>query len=188
MEIGAMAIKAPPMTAEEFEKFSLLRENANRRLELIGGEVIELVSNQKSGRIALQIGHLIKSYLDQHPIGYATPPDSGYRVGADRYLPDIGYVSKARQPIPSDEAYNPLAPDLAVEVISPTDETGEVVAKTNGYVLAGTTVWLVYPKRKEIHVYVPGQPIKKLGIDDTLAGGAILPGFTAKLADIFAGE
>ena len=183
-----MAIKAPPMTAEEFEEYSLLPENTDRRLELIAGEVVELVSNQKSGRITLKIGHLIMTYLDHNPIGYATPPDSGYRVGADRYQPDIAFISKARQPIPSNDSYNPLAPDLAVEVISPTGETGDVVAKANGYIQAGTTVWLVYPKRKEIHVWVPGQPIKKLGINDTLDGGAVLPGFTASLEKIFEDE
>lgn len=132
-----MSIKAPPMTAEEFEEFALLPQNVDRRLELIGGEVVELVSNQKSGCIALKIGHLTMTYLDQNPIGYATPPNSGYRVGADRYQPDIAFVSKARQPVRSDETYNPLAPDLAVEVMSPSDETGDVVAKTNNYILAG---------------------------------------------------
>lgn len=183
-----MAVKAPPMTAEEFEEFSLLRQNADRRLELIGGEVVELVSNQKAARITFRMVYLIGQYLDQNPIGYATSPEGGYTVGDDRYLPDIGYISKARQPAPSEETYNPLAPDLAVEVISPTDETGEVVAKTNGYMLAGTTVWLVYPKRKEIHIYVPGQPTRKLGTKDTLDGGAVLPGFSAPLESIFAGE
>jgi Uma2 family endonuclease len=183
-----MAIKAPPVTAQEFEESALLRENADRRLELISGEVVELVSNQKSGRMTMKIGHLIMTYLDHNPIGYVTPLDAGYRVGADRYLPDIGYVSKARQPIPSDESYNPLAPDLAVEVVSPTDETGDILTKVNNYQLAGTTVWVVYPKAREIQVFVPGQPARKLGIDDTLDGGNVLPGFTAKLQDIFAGE
>lgn len=183
-----MAIKAPPMTAEEFEKYALLPENVDRRLELIGGEVVELVSNQKSARIALQTGHLIMSYLDQHPIGYATATDGGYRIGGDRYIPDIAFISKSRQPVRSDESFNSLSPDLAVEVVSPSDEMDDVLAKVGNCQLAGTTVWVVYPKQKEIRVFVPGQSSKKLSIDDTLDGGSVLPGFTAKLRDIFKDE
>lgn len=183
-----MAVKAPPMTAEEFEAYSLLPENSERRLELVNGEILEMVSNQKSGRITLRIGQLIMNNLDQNPIGYATSPEGGYRVGNDRYLPDIGYISKARQPVRSEETYNPLAPDLAVEVVSPSDETSDVLTKVNNYQLAGTTVWVVFPKSKEIQVFVPGQLTRKLGIKDTLDGGAVLPGFSAKLEDIFAGE
>lgn len=166
-----MAIQSPPMTAEEFEAFSLLPANAGRRLELIGGEVVQLVSNQKSARIAMRLASKIGVNLEHNPIGYATSPEGGYRVGEDRYLPDIGYISKARQPAASDEAYNPLAPDLAVEVVSPSDETGDILAKVNTYLLAGVMVWVVYPAAKEIQIFAPGQPTKKLGIADTLDGG-----------------
>jgi Uma2 family endonuclease len=183
-----MAIKPPPMTAQEFEEYVMLRENADRRLELIGGEVVELVSNQEASRLGVRIAHLINNYLDQNPIGLLTGSDGGYQVGNDRFMPDVGYMSKARQPLPSKETYNPLAPDLAIEVVSPSDEIDDVLAKVDSYTLAGTSVWVVYPKSKEIRVFTPGQPSKKLGIDDSLDGGEVLPGFTAKLQDIFAGE
>lgn len=183
-----MAIKAPPMTAEEFEKYLLLPENSGRRLELIGGEVVELLPDECSRRMTIRFARLMKAYLDQHPIGYATPPGIGYKVGNDRYMPDIGFVSKARQPFPPKAFYNSLAPDLVFEAISPSDEVDYVVAKVMTYQLAGTTVWAAYQKQKEIQIFVPGHPMRKLAIDDTLDGGDVLPGFKAKLLDIFAGE
>src|SRR4051812_17557120 len=106
------------MTAEEFEAFALQPANVNKRLELIAGEIVEVVSNQEASWLALRIGHFISSYLDQHPIGFATGADGGYHVGDDRCIPDVGYISKSRQPKRSKETYNPLPPELAVEVIS----------------------------------------------------------------------
>ena len=183
-----MATKAPPMTAQEFEKYSLLPENSGRRLELIGGEVVELLPDECSRRMTIRFARLVKAYLDQHPIGYATPPGIGYKVGNDRYMPDIGFVRKARQPFPPKASYNSLAPDLVFEVVSPTDQMDHILAKVMNYRLASAMVWVVYPGSKEIQVFAPGQPSKKLGIGDTLDGGTVLPGFAAKLADIFAGE
>jgi len=180
-----MSIQAPPMTAKEFEEFAMQPQNRDARLEFIGGEIIQLVSNQKSSRLGGRMLHLISLYLDRNPIGFVTSADGGYHVGNDRYIPDVGFMSKTRQPTASDEAYNSLPPDLAVEVVSPSDETGDILAKVNNYLLVGTVVWVFFPQKTEIGVFVPGQPAKSLGVNDTLDGGAILPGFTAAVRDIF---
>lgn len=182
-----MATKASPMTAEDFEAYSLLPENTGRRLELVGGEVVERLASQESRRVTVQMARLVKSYLDRQPVGYATPPGIGYKVGHDRYMPDIAFVAKARQPFPPRAAYNALAPDLAFEVISPADEVSVVVAKVINYQSAGATVWTAYAGRKEIQVFIPGQPVHRLGMNDTLDGGTVLPGFSAPLEEIFEG-
>lgn len=182
-----MVIQAPPMTAKEFEEFALMPQNRDRRLEFMAGEVVELVSNQKSSRLGGRMLHLISIYLDTNPIGFVTSADGGYQVGDDRYIPDVGYVSKARQPAASDEAYNVLPPDLAVEVVSPSDEMREVLTKVTNYLLVGTVVWVVYPNKSEIGVFIPGQPARTLGINDSLDGGEVLPGFSVPIKDIFGG-
>jgi Uma2 family endonuclease len=69
--------------------------------------------------------------------------------------------------------------------VSPSDDMADVLAKVNNYQLVGTAVWVVFPKKKEIGVFIPGQPAKNLGSDDTLDGGAILRGFSIALRDIF---
>jgi len=173
------------MTAKEFEQLALLPQNRDARLELINGEVVTLVSNQDSSRLAAQVLILIGAYLSKNPIGFVTGADGGYQVGSDRYIPDVGYMSKTRQPVASDEPYNSLPPDLAVEVVSPSDDIGDALAKVNNYLLAGTVVWVFFPKKREIGVFIPGQPSKTLGVNDTLDGGAVLPGFAAPVRDIF---
>ena len=182
-----MAVQVPSMTTKEFEEFALLPQNVEQRLEFIAGEVVTLVSNQESSRLAMEFAVLIGSYLKNNPIGFITGADGGYQVGNDRYIPDVAFMSKMRQAAASNEAYNPLPPDLAVEVISPTDDMGDVLAKVNNYQLAGTVVWVVYPNKKEIGVFVPGQTAKSLGVNDTLDGGTVLPGFTVVVKDIFGG-
>jgi Uma2 family endonuclease len=173
------------MSAGEFEAFAVMPANADKRLELIGGEIVELVSNQEAARLTAKIIIEIGIYLKLHDLGYITSPEGGYHVGDDRYMPDAGYISKARQPTPNKDTYNPLAPDLAVEVISPTDATRDVLTKVAKYQTAGTVVWLFFPDAKETHVYVPNQPARILSVDDTLDGSDILPGFTLPLKNLF---
>jgi Uma2 family endonuclease len=173
------------LTAEEFEAFALQPANKDKRLELIAGEIIEVVSNQEASWLALRIGYFISSYLDQHPIGYATGADGGYQVGDNRCIPDVGYISKSRQPKRTKVAYNPQPPDLAVEVISPSDTMRDILAKVANYLAAGTVVWVFFYDTTEAQVYVPGQPVRMLSIEDTLDGGDILPGFTLPLKKVF---
>src|SRR5512133_3242381 len=115
-----MGTQTQRMTVEEFDRFVALPQNADKLFEYIGGEVIEMVSNQRSSAIAYKLGVFIGMYLLQSKMGgIATGADGGYMIAGERYIPDIAYVSKARQSEPSERAYSPIPPDLAVEVLSP---------------------------------------------------------------------
>ncbi|MHB8629046.1 MAG: Uma2 family endonuclease [Aggregatilineales bacterium] len=176
------------VSVEEFEKIVALPENVDRRLEFIGGEIVEVVSNNFASQIAALILVEIGSYNKQHDLGYITSAEGGYKVSGEDYMPDIGFISKARQPKRSHDTWNPLAPDLAVEVVSPTDRASKIAIKVANYLNAGTLLWYFYPDEQEINVYEPGQPVKTLGINDTLDGGKVLPGFKLALKDIFPSE
>lgn len=176
------------VTIEEFEKIVALPENADRHLEYIGGEIVEVVSNNFVSQIGALILLEIGSYNKHHALGYVTGADGGYRVSGEDYMPDVGFISKVRQPKRSHDTWNPLAPDLAVEVASPTDRPKPIADKVANYLSAGTLLWYVYPDDQEVHVHVPGQPVKVLGIKDTLDGGKVLPGFSLALKDIFPTE
>jgi Uma2 family endonuclease len=180
-----MAVQSKPMTVEEFDRFVALPENAERLFEYIGGEVVQVVSNNYSSLVAAQVLIAIGIYLKQHPIGYLTGEAGGYVVAGERYMPDVGFIAKARQPEPSRAAYNPNPPDLAVEVLSPTDSPDHVRVKVGNYLAAGTVVWVIDPERKLVEVYAPGQPVRKVGVDGVLDGGEVLPGFTLAVKDIF---
>jgi Uma2 family endonuclease len=80
----------------------------------------------------------------------------------------------------------PLPPDLAVEVMSPTDFKRSLRRKAERYLAFGTTlVWLVFPAAQTVEVYYRDQDVVTFGVNDTLDGMDVLPGFTLKISDIF---
>lgn len=180
-----MVVQSKRYTVEEFDQWVTLPENADRLFEYVGGEIVEVVSNQYPSQIAVRISGFIFMYLLQHDIGYLSGADGGYQVAGERYLPDVGFISKNRQPEPCHDAYNPNAPDLAVEVLSPSDNPHDVRVKVINYLAAGTIVWVVDPEQKHVEVCESGQPVKTVKFDETLDGGDVLPGFTLVIKDIF---
>ncbi|MBI5668198.1 MAG: Uma2 family endonuclease [Chloroflexi bacterium] len=175
-------------TAEEFERFANLPENADRLFEFIGGEIVEVPSNAFVSAISITIAFFIKLFIREHNIeGFVTGEAGGYMVFGERYAPDVAFISKVRQPELAQEGYNPNPPDLAVEVDFPSTHASQskLMIKLAYYLAAGTTVRIVYPETKQVQVYAPGQPPKILGINDTLDGGDVLPGFTLAVKDIF---
>jgi len=172
-------------TIEEFERFITLPENDDRLFEYIGGEIVEVVTNNYCSLVAANILIALGAYVKSKKLGYVTGEAGGYVVGDQRYIPDVGFVSKKKQAEPSHDTFNPNPPDLAVEVLSPTDKPRKVRTKIVNYLNAGTTVWLVDPAEKEIEVYSPGKSVKTLGIDDTLDGSDVVPGFKMPVKDIF---
>jgi Uma2 family endonuclease len=180
-----MAIATNPIPVEEFDRFVLLPENAERMFEYIGGEIVEVVSNNYSSEIGASFLVEIGGFVKKNRLGRVTGADGDYRIAGERYIPDVAFISKSRQPEPSHEAYNPNPPDLAVEVLSPTNDADEMRIKVVNYLLAGTTVWVVDPINKRVEVYIPNQSPFIVGIDGELDGGTVLPGFKLPLRDIF---
>jgi Uma2 family endonuclease len=172
-------------TLEEFLQFISLPENDDRLFEYIEGEIVEVVTNNYCSLVAARILGRIITYVESRGLGYVTGEAGGYQVGDHRFMPDVGFISKQRQPKASHETFNSNPPDLAVEVLSPTDKPRKVQTKLEAYEAAGTVVWLVDPEKQEIDVRVPGQPKTKLRLDDTLDGGDVLPGFSLVVKDIF---
>ncbi|MAS37302.1 MAG: hypothetical protein CL610_25095 [Anaerolineaceae bacterium] len=173
------------LTTEEFDHIASLPENREKRLEFIGREIVEVVSNNYASEITMKLATYLGMYLLTHPAGHMTGPDGGYIVSGERYMPDIAIVSSARQPESSHDAWNPNAPDLAVEVLSPTDEPSNLRIKIVNYLRAGTTVWVVDPNKQQVETYIPDMAPQTLTVVDTLTGGALLPDFELAVKDIF---
>jgi Uma2 family endonuclease len=180
-----MVIGVQRIAVADFDELVLLPENEDKLLEYIDNEVLEVVSNNRSSRIGARILSYITLYVEENDLGFTTGADGGYRVNGERYIPDCAYISKARQPEPSQEAYNALSPDLAVEVLSPNDKPGKVRIKVTNYMLAGTQLWLIDPEAQQVEVYIPGKKPYTLMADDTLDGGDVLPDFKLALKAIF---
>lgn len=182
-----MAVQSK-ITVEEFEAFVDLPENADKLFEYVGGEIIEVPSNPFSSKIATRFSTYIGMYLLQNDIGHLTGESGGYMVSGERYAPDVAFISYARQPALAKQGYNPNPPELAIEVVSPSDSMRLLTDKVANYLAALTLVWVVYPDEKMIKVYAHGQPTQTLGLNDTLDGGTVLPGFKLKVNDILGAE
>jgi Uma2 family endonuclease len=179
------------MTVEEFEEYASLPENRDRKLEFVNGivlgEDVEVVANQKSSEIAAFIIGVLAIYLRTHRIGRLTGADGGFIVGQARVIPDVALMLFSRQPQNPNATYNPLPPDLAVEVVSPSDSAPYLAEKLAIYLAARITLWLVFPAWQRVHVYVPDAVPVILNVGDTLTGGALLPDFSLALSELFAG-
>jgi Uma2 family endonuclease len=187
-----MTIRDRTYTADEFWDFVIQPENADRFFELIEGEIVELTpSSAVPTIIGIELARCISTHVRDNKIkGYVAGADSGFRLSPNIVLsPDVAYISKERQ-VTLPDHYFTAAPDLVVEVVSPTDRLKSVQRKALRYVKYGVRlVWVVYPEDKTVEVYRPSKTgaatIDVIDIDGVLDGEDVLPGFKLPVRDIF---
>lgn len=174
------------MTADE-----LYQMGSNAPYELWEGVLKEVSpSSSKPSVIGVRISSAIFNFVDAQQLGFVTNSDGGYILNADPatvVAPDIGFFREDRYPggMPA-RGFYPLPPDLAVEVISPTDRKSDIAEKQTLYAKAGVPlVWWVDPERKTVTVYRLGRAPEVVGATGMLDGGDVLPGFTLDLQTIF---
>ncbi len=178
-----MAVREPHVTLDDFVQFVFRDENVDRMFELINGEIVE-VSPSRSGHseVAASIIGAIWSYCREKGLPSHVTGEAGtYNVLGNVIAPDVAYKTT-----PTDRVNypDPVPPEFAVEVISPTDRKADVARKRQIYRDADILYWEVYVDDEHIDVYPPGQPMRSLGMDDILDGGAVLPGFTLPVKDV----
>ena len=179
-----------PMTVEDL---LALPDDGGWRYEVVEGVLFRVAG---SGQEATTIGGIIFGMLFAHVyprrLGILTPADGVYTFpGAETgLLPDIGfYVAERRALIADRTKPIPFAPDLAVEVASPTQRTHELAAKATLYLRGGTRlVWIVWPRYKRIDIWRSGGrgPADTLRAGDMLSGEDVVPGFALPVSDVFA--
>lgn len=178
------------MTAEEF--FDLRDGFAMQ--ELVEGEVIDVTAaGCDSSYIAVRIVLRLGAHVEAHNMGRVLGADGGYIIGRDPdtvRVPDVSFVGKARLAETADLGRLIAgAPDLAVEVLSPTDRGPDSERKCLEYLAAGTKlVWLVFPELRRIHVYRSAKEIEVLTDEDTLTAEPVVPGFSCPVAEVFGPE
>ena len=160
------------------------------RYELVRGELIKMPppGGVHGKVIGWFLRHLI-SYLAGHP-EYEFFTGSGFKLASDPDIvraPDISIVRIDRlPPFEQQFSYMELAPDIAIEVVSPSDRAGKVAEKVDEYLEYGVRlVWLLYPRRRSVVVHTPDRIARTLRSTKMLDGGAVLPGFAVAVADIF---
>jgi Uma2 family endonuclease len=113
-------------------------------------------------------------------------------VGRER-RPDVAFVSSARwafdRPVPGGDNAWKVIPNLAVEVVSPSNTANEIQVKLHEYFESGVElVWVVYPEHREIYVYESPVSLHVLTPANVLDGGKVLPGFQLPLGELFSNE
>jgi Uma2 family endonuclease len=161
------------------------------KTELVRGIIVYEVRDQPRGAhsyTAGQIGYAIQHYLETHPIGLLLPEwDCQTGRGPDTVRrPDVSYISHARAKGVRDSEIPYLTPDLAVEVLSPSNRAGEMATKMAEYFANGTRlVWLADPKKRTVAVHAPDARPYILGNGEFLDGGDVLPGFRVAVNRLF---
>lgn len=161
----------------DFYEFAEHPVSEGGSFELINEEIEPVGSHPRASKIASRIGMYLGMYLLQNDIGHALTAYGGCVIGRNRVQPDE---------LPSEHGYVSRTPDLAVEVISPNNPEVRIMTEVGIQVNAGAFVWGVYPDTQQAVVFAPGQPPQVLTEADTLEGGAVLPGFTLAVKEIFA--
>ncbi|HEY3450426.1 MAG TPA: Uma2 family endonuclease [Myxococcales bacterium] len=162
------------------------------RYELVRGDLLMMTpATPVHGRFAGRLSHALMSHLEEHDLGevYVSEPGFLLQPEPDAIVraPDVAFVRKERIPPRDQQAgFWPIAPDLAVEIISPSEGAAEIQAKVQDYLKAGVRlVWLVYPEIRSVIEYRSGGQVRQLEGDACLDGGDVLPGFSYRLTSLF---
>jgi Uma2 family endonuclease len=165
------------------------------RRELVNGEVIEMTpAGGLHGETVARITLPLMEYIREHRIGRVVTgdvgfvlalPDDPHRVRA----PDAAFIASARLPGRMPVTFVPGPPDLAIEVLSPSDNPVDVQQKVRDYLEAGTRlVWIVAPQANSVTVYRPDGSARLVCSPEALDGEEVMPGLTISLAELFADD
>ena len=185
-----MSTQKTLLTADEFYDFCYKNDG---RYELVDGEVVELspVNDEHSG-IAINIGTAFNNYSRRHGFGQAGV-EAGYIVlsGPDTVRgPDVSFRLVPRNRRRQSAGFLSGAPDIAVEVVSPSNTAAEIERKVREYLAAGSqSVWAVYPPTRanprRVIVHRPDGATTTYTGNDVITDEELLPGFSLPLAEIF---
>lgn len=166
--------------------------SADMLYEVVGGTIVE---KKPMGafeiRIAAVLVATIEAFAKQNKLGRAVTEmlfDLTAALGHKR-RPDVAFVSYDRWPqsrqVPRTEAWG-VIPDLAVEIISPTNPADDIVDRVAEYFQAGVSmVWIVFPSQYQVYVYDSPTSVRVVARDNKVVGDPVLPGFQLPLADLF---
>ena len=160
------------------------------RYEVINGELRERIMSFGSSTVASLISKFLWIWLDAGHPGHVTRSDGGYTIfrwaPGDVRMPHVSYISRARLPSVPARGWVSVPPELAVEVVSPTDRFIDVEDKARDYIRAGVDlVWVVVPSTRSVHVWRKDGSRAVLQAGETLSGEDVLPGLSIPVSDLF---
>ena len=168
------------MTLEEFLQSDL------KGYEYVNGELVYMQPKTiELGGICTNTASFLGEYVQDNRIGRIYLPYTAYKIGENGLIPDLSYMSNDRLTDDKCKSFY-VAPNIAVEVVFPTDTIYEIEDRAFSYLEAGTQlVWVLAPRFKTVTVYRSETNITTLTRNDTLSGEDVVEGFTCSVAELF---
>jgi Uma2 family endonuclease len=167
----------------------LYEMGSDARFELVRGELVPMSPvGGDHGDIVFLLGSWLVPFVRQHKLGRCGT-ERGFILAHDPDLvraPDAYFVSRERERPAKGRGFYDGAPDLAVEVLSPSDKAIDVQAKVHEYLTAGTRlVWVIDPQSEAVTAYHPSGDARLYSGDQDVSGEDVLPGFSFRCRDLF---
>ena len=186
--VPAMPAPAAPLTADDL----LHARIPDKRTELVRGQlIVRELAGSLHGLVAMSLGAELVAHVKRTGAGGAGgvfAAETGFKLASNPdtvRAPDAAFIAKDRLPSRDTRGYPALAPDLVVEVLSPDDRPGEILAKVGDWLSAGCRlVWVVDPERRVARVYRHDGTEAIMDETGALDGEDVLPGFSCALASI----
>jgi Uma2 family endonuclease len=162
-----------------------------KNYELVDGVLVERNMSALSSLVAGELLTRVNLYCKTHDLGWVFGADCGYQCfpGFPKKVrrADLSFIRRSRLTVAQlDQGFLPIAPDLAVEVVSPNDLAYKVAEKIQEYLDAGVPlIWVVYPPTRSVYVHRGDSPIEVVRAEQDLDGEGILPGFRCRVGDLF---
>jgi Uma2 family endonuclease len=171
------------ITAEEFFDMGDIG-----RCELIDGEIVRMSpSGAEHGNVAMNLGAILRQFVKASGLGKVFAAETGFKLAPRRVrAPDVAFVRADRLTGGVPKRFFEGPPDLAVEVVSPSDTWQEVEEKVEDWLASGTrSCWVVDPKTRLVVVYHPGGQATRFDSKAVLTDELVLPGFSVPVAEVF---
>lgn len=166
-----------------------LNERKESLYELVDGTLVEKAMGFQEGLLSAYLIRVLGTFVAKHKLGLVTGGDTMLRLGVSLVrLPDVAFIAAARLPrgVPK-EAVPKIAPDLAIEVLSPSNTKREMQRKRAEYFAAGSSlVWCIDPRKRTLEDYDSPVSRRLLRESDKVDGGTVLPGFSLEMRLLFA--
>jgi Uma2 family endonuclease len=183
VEQGIRPPESVKMTLEEFLEHDI------EGYEYVKGELVPIAPpSREHGEISVNVIRYLDAHVYQNKLGRLYTAETTFQVAERIMKPDVAFVSTTQLTGNKTDKTKgfPIPPDLAVEVVSPSDVQSRIAEKALAYLNAGTRlVWVLEPVSQTVTVYRSETNIETLTRDDTLTGENVIPGFTCPVAHLF---
>jgi Uma2 family endonuclease len=173
------------------DQLLLLPSGMGQRFELVAGELhVMSPAGWQHGAIVGNFQTILGAFIRQKSLGQVFGAETGFQLATNPdtvRAPDFAFIAKERIPkkLPG-TSFWPGAPDLAVEVLSPSDRTGEVDEKITAWLTAGAqAVWVVDPKLQIVIIHQAGKRAQIRSVGEILEGDPVVPGFSCPVDEFF---